>query len=243
VERPIGFVRERFWPGRRFTSLLKPLPATPFDCDDKHSTQVTKMFRVRFDRNSYSVPPRLVGQTVLIRANDEQVAVYLGPRQVALHPRCWGVSDDIEHPSHRLRALEDKPTRSPLPPGLTRLGEVGEGYFRVLLASRRSIQREIVRLTFLSEVFGERETRSAIEEVLKTGHVGCEYVEYVLRHKRNLVEQTAPLKLGKPELDGLAFAEPDLAAYDNWARPEKTLDPGLAPTPLDSERPSDHEDL
>ena len=114
VERPIGFVRERFWPGRRFTDLLdlnrqattwrddiannrehevtnkvpalvfaheeravlKPLMDVYFETDDIASYTVTKRFRVRFDRNDYSVPPRLVGQTVVIRANDEVVAVY-----------------------------------------------------------------------------------------------------------------------------------------------------------------------
>ncbi len=147
VERPIGFIRERFWPGRRFTSLLdlntqgtnwrddyannrehddtgkipalvfrheeqrllRPLSEKPpFETDDIESAEVTKLFRVRFDRNRYSVPPRLVGQPVVIRANDEVVAVYLGPKQVALHPRSWGIGEDIEHLSHRSAALETK---------------------------------------------------------------------------------------------------------------------------------------
>lgn len=137
VERPVGFVRERFWPGRRFADLLdlnrqaatwlsefanqrvheqtgkvpalvfeheerrflKPLLELTFDTDDKLTTQVTKLFRVRFDRNSYSVPPRLVSQTVLARANNTEVSVYLGPKRVALHERCWGVGEDLEHPS------------------------------------------------------------------------------------------------------------------------------------------------
>lgn len=267
VERPIGFVRERFWPGRRFTSLLDlnrqaatwleqfanprvhdetgkvpalvfeheerrlltPLPARLFDTDDKLATQVTKLFRVRFDRNTYSVPPRLVAQTVLVRANDEQVSVFLGPKQVALHARCWGTGEDIEHPSHRLRALEREPQGGTMPPALAGLGETGRSYFKVLAASRRSIRREILRLTFLCEIFGDRETASAAQEVLLTGHVGCEYIEYVLRHKRRLVPQAAPLRLGKPELDTLAFAEPDLAVYDALALSPKTLDPGLPP--------------
>ena len=139
VERPIGFVRERFWPGRRFTSLLdlnqqaaewrdsyannrvhdvtgkvpslvfenvekpalKPLVQTPFDTDEVLTTTITKLFRVRFDRNTYSVPPNLVGQTVLVRANDEAVAIFLGPKQVARHRRQWNVGVDEESPTHR----------------------------------------------------------------------------------------------------------------------------------------------
>lgn len=277
VERPVGFVRERFWPGRRFTSLfdlnrqarqwldefanpraheltgkipslvfeheerrlLKPLSDRPFDADDKLTTQVTKLFRVRFDRNTYSVPPRLVSQTVLVRANDEQVAVFLGPKQVAVHPRCWGVGEDIEHHSHRQRALEQKPDRQVLPPGIAGLGEVGVRYFKIMTASRRSIQREILRLTFLCEVFGFAQTASAMQEVMQTGHVGNEYVEYVLRHKRRLDPQPAPLRLGRPELDSLGFAEPDLSTYDELVSQPKTLDPG--PVPAAQEEAHDEE--
>ena len=129
VERPIGFVRSRFWLGRRFSDLLdlnrqaaqwrddfannrvheetgkvpslvfeheerrllKPLPATPFDVDDLETSGVTKSFRVSFDRNVYSVPWRLASQTVLVRANDDAVGVFLGTKQIALHPRSWDI--------------------------------------------------------------------------------------------------------------------------------------------------------
>ena len=270
VERPIGFVRERFCPGRRFTSLLdlnqqattwrddfannrehdetgkipalvfkyeerhllRPLSDNPpFETDDIESTGVTKLFRIRFDRNRYSVPPRLVGQTVVVRANDEAVAVYLGVKQVALHRRCWGIGEDIEHPSHRSAALETKPRAAAgtLPSHLVGLGETGVEYLRVFAAGRRSITREITRLTFLCELFTERATADAMAEVMATGHVGAEYVEYVLRHKRCLVPSPAPLRLGDPELDALNFGEPDLSVYDQFQLPHKTLDPGEPP--------------
>jgi transposase len=270
VERPIGFIRERFWPGRRVSSLLDlnqqatswrddfannrehdetgKIPALvfrheeqrllrpradmlPFETDDIVSAGITKRFRVRFDRNLYSVPPRLVGQTVLVRANDEAVAVYLGPKQVALHRRCWGIGENIEDPSHRSAALEAKPRAGAgaLPAQLLGLGQVGVEYFRIFAAGRRSIAREVIRLTLLCELFSERNTSDAMQEVMETGHVGAEYVEYVLRHKRGLVPSPPPLRLGDPELDALNFSEPDLSVYDHIYPPQKTLDPGESP--------------
>lgn len=275
VERPIGFIRERFWPGCRPTDimdlnvkastwrdtfannrvhevtgkvpalvfdneergLLRPIGEARFNTDDVESAGVTKSFRVRFDRNLYSVPPQLVGQSVVVRANDEAVAVFLGPKQVAMHRRCWDIAQDIEHPAHREAALAKKPRAviGSLPPGLAGLGDVGVNYFKVLAAGSRSVHREIVRLTFLVELFGESATGTAIAEVMHTGHVGAEYVEYVLRHKRGLAPQATPLRLGDPALDAISFSEPDLSRYDRIA--ERTSDPGAPP----AEPPLAHE--
>lgn len=262
VERPIGFVRERFWPGRRFADifdlnrqatawreefanhrvhevtgkvpalvfeneekkLLKPLSADRFDTDDRDATGVTKMCRVRFDRNTYSVPWRLVSQSVLVRANDQMVSVFLDTKQVALHVRSWSIGEDVEDPSHR-RTLEEYKPRAragALPAALAELGESGARYFAILAAGTRSIHREAVRLVLLVELFGTSATRSAMDEVMATSHVGAEYIEYVLRHKRRLTPHPEPLRIRVPELDGVRLPEPDLSQYD---RPRKTLDP------------------
>jgi transposase len=266
VERPIGFVRERFWPGRRFASLLdlnaqatswrddfannrehevtnkvpalvfaheerallSPLRDVCFETDDIESMGVTKRFRVHFDRNDYSVPPRLVNQPVVVRADDEWVAVFLGPKRVAIHRRSFGIGEDIEHDSHRREALAMKPraATNAIPPEISRLGEIAATYFKVLAAGRRSLQRETRRLVFLVELFGESAVASAADEVMRAGHVGAEYVEYVLRHKRGLEPCAKPLRLGDPALDNLSFKEPDLSIYDALVPAQKTLDPG-----------------
>ncbi len=71
-------------------------------------------------------------------------------------------------------------------------------------------------------------------EVMKTGHVGAEYVEHTMRFKRRLTPAAPPLRLGDPVLDALAVREPDLAVYDDICA-GRTKDPG---EPLDA----DHED-
>jgi hypothetical protein len=175
---------------------LKPIPAAPFDVDDVEPYSVTKSFRVSFDRNRYSVPWRLVGQHVLVRATDDAIAIFLGPKQVAAHRRSWDIGEDLEHPSHREGLLQRKPRAAAqaLPPGLLGLEDTGTSYFKIFAASGRSIHRETIRLTFLVELFGEHATRAAISEVMATGQVGSEYVEYVLRHKKGLAPSAAPLR-------------------------------------------------
>jgi transposase len=269
VERPIGFIRDRFWPGRRFSDLLdlnvqgtawrddfannrvhevtgkvpslvfeheerrflRPIPPAPFDTDELVSTGVTKTYRVAFDRNRYSVPSRLVGQSVLVRANDDTVSIFLGPKQVARHARSWRIGEDIKHESHDDGVLAQKPRAAAgqLPPGLDALGEIGTRYLKVFAAGSRSIQREVTRLVFLAELFGTSNTAAAMHDVMATGHVGAEYVEYVLRHKKGLKPAPAPLRLGDPELDALGFREPDLSAYDRLVPAPMTRDPGEPP--------------
>jgi hypothetical protein len=67
---------------------------------------------------------------------------------------------------------------------------------------------------------------------MRTGHVGVEYVEYVLRHKRRLEPARSPLELGNPALDSITLREPDLSIYDP---PVLTKDPGEV-TDHDAER-------
>jgi transposase len=274
VERPIGFVRTRFWPGRRFRdladlnaqafvwrdtfangrehevtgrvpslvfeheerSLLKPITSASFDTDDIESPTVTKLFRVPFDRNTYSVPWRLAGQSVTVRADDDRVRVILETKTVAEHARCWNAHQDIESPAHRQQLLDQKPRAGAgaLPAALADLADVGAQYFKTLAAGSRSIRRESERLVLLVELFGVHETRTAIDEVMRTGHVGAEYVEYVLRHKRRL-KPSSPLRLGDPEIDQLSLREPDLARYDSL--PHTLMrDPGEPPTPEGASR-------
>lgn len=264
VERPIGFIRERFWPGRKFQSLLdlntqafkwrdefanrrvhevtgkvpelvwrneeasklKPLPDTPYDVDDLLTTTVTKMFRVRFDSNDYSVPHHLVGQQVLVRANMQAVKVFLGPKLVAEHRRSWDVGEPVTLPAHQEGLLQLKPRALAglLPAGLRELGDVGENYLKLMRASTRSMHAELRRLIWLCEMFGASATATAMQEVMHSGHVGVEYVEHVLRHRQGLKPQAAPLKLGDPNLDDISLPQPDLAPYDELST-HKTLDP------------------
>jgi transposase len=275
VERPIGFVRERFWPGRHFSSLLdlncqavewrdsfgngrihdetgrvpqlvfeheekallKPARQTPFDTDDVLSAGVTKQFRVTFDRNTYTVPHRLVHQQVLVRANDDWVSIHLGPKCIAAHRRCWDSGKDIKDPAHEEGLLAQKPKAraAGLPPGVAGLGEVGMRYFKHFGFTNRSIHRELVRMTLLCELFDHADVASATDEVMRTGHVGSEYVEFVLRNKRGLVPSAVPLRLGNAEFDAMALSEPDLARFDIEAAARMTLDPGEPPKAQDLE--------
>lgn len=254
VERPIGFVRKRFWPGRRFSGLadlnrqarvwrdtyanhrehevtgkvpalvfeheeraqLAPAKHTSFDARDHATDTVDKSFRVRFDRNRYSVPWRFVGQHVTLRADDTHLDVFLGPKRIARHTRCWSIREDRADPEHSRGLKEHKPRAAAdqLPHALSHLGQEGRAYFKVLAAGGRSIRRETERLVLLCELFGEHNARRALVEVMTNGHVGVEYIEYLLRHDPKLKAAPPPLRLGDEVLDAMHAHDPDLSVYD-----------------------------
>lgn len=209
---------------------LLPLREVHFDTDDVFSTGVGRMHRVGFDRNQYTVPWRLAGQRVLVRADDHRVRVLLGPKEVASHMRSWSVGADIEDARHEQGMREERRRArvGGVPDTLGALGETGEKYFALLAASRRSLRLEEQRLVLLAELFGATATTSAMLEVMKTGHVGAEYVEHVMRFKRRLAPAPAPLRLGDPALDSISVREPDLALYDELCA-RRTKDPGEPP--------------
>ena len=78
-ERPI----DRF---RKEQSLLRPLPAAPFNTDEMVSVVVNSHARVHFDGNRYSVPPELARKTALLRANAERSAGALPRTPTGLSP-------------------------------------------------------------------------------------------------------------------------------------------------------------
>lgn len=210
---------------------LLPLRDVHFDTDDTLTTSVGRTHEVIFDRNQYTVPWRLAGQRVLVRADDRQVRVVLGTKEVAHHARSWSVGERVPNPLHEegMREERRRARVTGLPDTLGALGVVGEKYFAILAASRRSLRLEEQRLVLLAELFGASATVSAMTEVMKTGHVGAEYVEHVMRFKRRLVPSAPPLRLGKPALDAMAVREPDLAMYDDYCA-RSTRDPGELPT-------------
>jgi transposase len=81
----------------------------PYDTDEVRSVIVSPTCRVAFDRNRYSVPWRLVGKALTLRADAETVTLWYGTHRVARHARCWGRDHDCVLPAHAEGLLAQKP--------------------------------------------------------------------------------------------------------------------------------------
>jgi len=197
---------------------LQPVPPIPFNTDDIEHDTVNPSCRVRFDRNTYSVPWYFVSQHVLLRADADKLRIFLGTRCIAEHDRCWGIRQDLELEAHRTQ-LEESRRRKPDQIAGARFGDIGARYFKLLSASTRSLKREGVRLICLAELFGTKQAQVAMQQVMETGHVGADYVEHLLR-KQQSQRIKRSIRLGDEALDSIELSEPDLSVYDQHPEAE-----------------------
>jgi transposase len=88
---------------------LLALPQTFPETDLVTPARVDKTAFVRFDVNSYSVPPRYVLETLTIAADDRCLRVLdVTGATIARHARSWGRRQTIELPEHREAILVQK---------------------------------------------------------------------------------------------------------------------------------------
>lgn len=66
---------------------LKPLPAEPYQFAIWKKAKVNIDYHVEFEKHYYSVPHRLIGEKVFVRATERTVEVFHKRRRVASHPR------------------------------------------------------------------------------------------------------------------------------------------------------------
>jgi len=66
---------------------LKPLPAEPYQFALWKKAKVNIDYHVEFEKHYYSVPHRLIGEKVFLRATERTVEVFHKRRRVASHPR------------------------------------------------------------------------------------------------------------------------------------------------------------
>jgi transposase len=78
------------------------MPIPPVDPPHwwRFHTRIGRDHYVRVDTNDYSVHPQVIGRTVMVRADTEQVSVIAGNTLVACHARCWAAHQTLTDPEH-----------------------------------------------------------------------------------------------------------------------------------------------
>jgi transposase len=213
-ERPVDrFQRER--------SLLRALPAIPFDTDLVVPAVVNPHARIEFDGNRYSVPPRFVRQTITVRATRDEVRVLHEGQVVAQHVRCYQRGQLIVSSDHRLAALAlRKRSRSTtLEHEFDALGPEARQFHLHLKSQPVKTGVHLRRLMGLARLYGTTELLAAIARALELATYDAAYVENLLlaeRRRRELPTPTLPTPRRRELIDEIELEPTDPAIYDRF---------------------------
>jgi transposase len=213
-ERPVDrFQQER--------SLLRALPAIPFDTDEAVPAVVNPHARIEFDGNRYSVPPRFVRQPVTIRASRDDVRVLHEGQVVAQHVRCYERRQLIVLPDHRLAALAvRKRSRSTaVENAFDALGPEARQFHLHLKNQPVKTGVHLRRLMGLARLYGTPELLAAIARALELATYDAAYVENLLlaeRRRRELPTPTLPTPRRRELIDEIDLEPTDPAIYDRF---------------------------
>lgn len=219
-ERIHGTTRER--PSQRLLverPRLRALPPHPFDTDIVIPMIVSKEARVRFDSNTYSVPPDLVGKTVIVRVDDHRLRVMSDGVEHAGHSRCWDKRRHIEDHTHTQKLIDRrKAARS-----LTRRDRLidfcpeARPYLQEIARRRIRLDHEYERIFRLIDLFGQTEVAGAIAKAVGQRTFGMRYLRALCdqgRFARGLGEPPEPVVTGNAAADSMDVEPHDMETYD-----------------------------
>lgn len=187
----------------------------PYDTDEVRTVVVPPSIRVAFDSNRYSVPWRLVGKTLTLRADAETVTLWYGTHRVARHARDWGRDHDLVIPAHADGLLAQKPGAQGAwqVQAVEALGPHARQYLTLIRAGTRSLRAELEHLLLLTTLYGPSQVEAALGACLVQAIVGSDHVERWLQLQHAGPRAPRPLTLGDPRLT-VPPVRPNLARYD-----------------------------
>ncbi|WP_024336659.1 IS21 family transposase [Desulfotignum balticum] len=254
VENSIRYLRNNFWPLRKFADLddvnhqvlawldttanqrmhqttgekpvdrfvkdaLNPLPDPLPDYRETDSLTVYKDFGVRFDTNVYTVPPRLVGKSVILKADSRTISIYYKEKQVAAHTRKWEKNLRIDLPAHKeqVRKLRKRILMDRQMMVFMSLGQEAVDYLEKLTDASQPLKKTVSHLLQLQDKYGASSLIYALRKALAHKLYGSEYVENILHQEMARTVRHRPVELKNEDLNQIRLPQPNLAEYDALA--------------------------
>jgi len=199
---------------------LHALPEHPFDSDLVVPMIVGKEARVLLDSNAYTVPHALVGQSVLLRADDTRVRVVHDGAVVAEHARSFERRRLVEDPAHVAAMLERRPAaRGPKRRDrFASLSPQCRMYLQEVSRRRIDLDSEVKKLDRLVRIYGDADVAKGMAAALAARTFGARYVRTFVdqdRFARGLGEPPEPVVTGVDAADDMTVEPHDLEGYDD----------------------------
>lgn len=208
-------------PAVRFQrSAMTPIdPALACDLRDRATAKVHVDFSVRFDGNTYTVPPWAVGRQVTIAADHQLVTIYRQERTIASHRRSWQRKQRIESPHHHQAALKGlrRQWATAEVAAFASLGEEARQYLEAIAQANIPLLKDVQRALALLDRFGTESLLLAIRQALTHRALGAAYLENILRQIAKPATSHQPVRLDNERLNRIRLEQPILADYDTFA--------------------------
>ncbi len=196
---------------------LQPLNPNPYDLGTLHSLRSSRVCRVHFDSNSYSVPATHARQVLHLKAYTDRILVLDGQRAIAEHRRSYDRGQDFELPGHmdtllaqRLRAHQQRQLVRFL-----QLGPAAPAYWDGLRERRPDAMVQALRIVSLAEVHGSELVCRLLEDLLRLQSFSADYVANLITQRLRPQAEPSALHLTRAsDLLDLEITPPDLSLYD-----------------------------
>ncbi len=198
------------------TDSVRQLPDPLPDFRETETLRVYKDFSIRFDANTYTVPPRLIGKQVTVKADRRTVTIYYKEKQVAAHHRSWKKKRRVDLASHseQVKKLRKKLFMDKQIMVFMSLGQEATDYLEKLADASQPIKKSVVQLLSLNDIYGTSSLICALRKALKHKLYGVAYIQNILHQEMSPVSAHPPVMLKNKELNDIRLPEPNLAEYD-----------------------------
>jgi len=201
------------------TRLLS-LPDRPFENTKVLAVRISPYQTAQVDRNRYSVPTTYVGRWLWAHVGCDRIALYADARQVAAHPRVFGIGQWQLDPLHYLDVLEQRVGAFEAARAIRQWRPSWPAHYERMLEGLRRRHgenhgtREFVRILKLHQDAPAARVADAVTEALRLQTYSLEAVRHLLRRQEPILAP-APLQADlRPGITDLVIAQTDVSRYD-----------------------------
>ena len=176
-------------------SVLKPLPAKPYEYGEWKQVTVNVDYHVEFCHVFYSVPYEFVGQKFWVRATNAVIEIYRDLERIAAHRRSYRRGHYVTEPGHRPVAHREQAKWTPeriISWGSTKGGDVGE-FLKKLLSQKTHPEqsfRAALGVIRLSDKYGDARLARACAKAMRIGSIRYQTVKNLLANSMESVPPT-----------------------------------------------------
>ncbi len=203
---------KRLQPGQ-----LRVLPDINYQSMQIATCKVTKDFCVRFDLNSYSVPPHYTGSKVTLKADQSLIAIFSNDKKIATHHRCWDKNKRIELPSHveQVKQVRAKMYEDQTIAAFAAKSAVFRRYLSALSKTNQPIKKNVERLLKLIDLYDCESVAAGVTLALKHNVFAYDYIQNILYQSMTPKKYEPPVQIRDTELKNMRLSEVSLQSYDS----------------------------